>query len=75
MSEKTPTPVRGTDRGLTLVEVVLAAGKSYKFEVDPFRRDCLLNGWDDIGLTLKHAADIDTFEARHKTNHPYYANV
>ena len=56
-------------------QVVLAAGKSYKFEVDPFRRDCLLNGWDDIGLTLKHAADIDTFEARHKTNHPYYANV
>ena len=32
------------------------------FDVDPFRRDCLLNGWDDIGLTLRHEADITAFE-------------
>jgi 3-isopropylmalate/(R)-2-methylmalate dehydratase small subunit len=31
--------------------------------VDAFRRHCLLNGLDDIGLTLQHAADIDAFEA------------
>ena len=34
------------------------------FEVDAFRRQCLLEGLDDIGLTLRHAADIDTFEQR-----------
>ncbi|QDT68481.1 3-isopropylmalate dehydratase small subunit 1 [Planctomycetes bacterium MalM25] len=34
-------------------------------EVDPFRRHCLLNGLDDIGLTLEHEAKISAFEARH----------
>ena len=33
------------------------------FEVEPFRKHCLLNGLDDIGLTLQKAADIDSFEA------------
>jgi 3-isopropylmalate/(R)-2-methylmalate dehydratase small subunit len=36
-----------------------------EFSIDPFRRYCLLNGLDDIGLTLRHAADIDRFEAQH----------
>ena len=35
------------------------------FEVDPFRKFCLLEGLDDIGLTLRHAAALDAFEARH----------
>ena len=34
------------------------------FEVDPFRRDCLLNGLDDIGLTLQHEDDITAYERR-----------
>ena len=34
------------------------------FEVDSFRRYCLLNGLDDIGLTLQNAGDIDAFEAK-----------
>jgi 3-isopropylmalate dehydratase small subunit len=34
------------------------------FEVDPFRRHCLLNGLDDIGLTLAHADKIAAYEAR-----------
>lgn len=38
--------------------------KFYPFRVDEFRRECLLNGWDDIGLTLRHAAAIDAFEAK-----------
>jgi 3-isopropylmalate/(R)-2-methylmalate dehydratase small subunit len=38
------------------------AGLRYSFAVDPFRRECLLNGWDDIGLTLRHEADISAFE-------------
>lgn len=35
------------------------------FEMDPFRKYCLLNGLDDIGLTLRHAAELDTFESAH----------
>ncbi len=38
-------------------------GLSLKFEVDPFRRHCLLNGLDDIGLTLAHEEAISAFEA------------
>jgi 3-isopropylmalate/(R)-2-methylmalate dehydratase small subunit len=35
-----------------------------EFPIDDFVRTCLLNGWDDIGLTLRHEADIAAFEAR-----------
>jgi 3-isopropylmalate/(R)-2-methylmalate dehydratase small subunit len=38
-------------------------GLELTFEVEPFRRHCLLNGLDDIGLTLKHVAKIDAYEA------------
>ena len=40
-------------------------GFSAGFEVDPFRKHCLLEGLDDIGLTLRHAAALDTFEKQH----------
>jgi 3-isopropylmalate/(R)-2-methylmalate dehydratase small subunit len=40
-------------------------GFSTTFSIDPFRRYCLLEGLDDIGLTLRHAAELDTFEKRH----------
>ena len=35
------------------------------FEVDPFRKFCLIEGLDDIGLTLRHAAELDKYEAEH----------
>ncbi|NCW33851.1 MAG: 3-isopropylmalate dehydratase small subunit, partial [Betaproteobacteria bacterium] len=38
--------------------------RTMAFEVDPFRKDCLVNGYDEIGLTLRHADLIRTFEAR-----------
>jgi 3-isopropylmalate/(R)-2-methylmalate dehydratase small subunit len=41
-------------------------GYAIAFEVDPFRKECLLNGWDDIGLTLRHAEKIRAFEERRK---------
>jgi 3-isopropylmalate/(R)-2-methylmalate dehydratase small subunit len=41
------------------------------FQVDPFRKRCLLNGWDDIGRTLQHAEEIRAFEARHLAEHPW----
>ena len=43
----------------------------YDFTVDPFRKQCLLNGWDDIGLTLRHADEIRAFEARHLAEQPW----
>ena len=41
------------------------------FDVDPFRKQCLLNGWDDIGLTLRHEKDIAGYEASHKAQMPW----
>jgi len=40
-------------------------GFSASFSIDPFRRYCLLEGLDDIGLTLRHADALDTFEKQH----------
>ena len=37
-------------------------GESFTFDIDPFRKQCLLNGCDDIGLTLRHADEIRAFE-------------
>jgi 3-isopropylmalate/(R)-2-methylmalate dehydratase small subunit len=41
------------------------------FQVDTFRKECLLNGWDDIGLTLRHADEIRAFEERRKREMPW----
>jgi 3-isopropylmalate/(R)-2-methylmalate dehydratase small subunit len=43
----------------------------FAFEVEPFRKHCLLNGLDDIGLTLQHADDIRSFEAKHLAERPW----
>ncbi len=40
-------------------------GFSATFEIDPFRKYCLLNGLDDIGLSLRHATELDNYEANH----------
>lgn len=45
---------------------VRAANKIYKFNVDPFRKNCLIEGLDDIGLTMKKSDKIDTFEEANK---------
>ncbi len=54
---------------VNLVEqkVESADGKSYSFEVDPFRKHCLLEGLDDIGLTLQKVDKISAFEAQRAT--------
>lgn len=46
-------------------------GEAYRFEVDAFRKHCLLNGLDDIGLTLQGAEAIKTFEVTHQQNQPW----
>jgi 3-isopropylmalate/(R)-2-methylmalate dehydratase small subunit len=48
---------------------------SFKFDIDPFRKYCLMNGLDDIGLTLRHADDIRAFEERHLATQPWLANT
>jgi 3-isopropylmalate/(R)-2-methylmalate dehydratase small subunit len=45
--------------------------KRYRFEIDAFRKYCLLNGLDEIGLSLKHADKIRVFEANRRTQHPW----
>jgi 3-isopropylmalate/(R)-2-methylmalate dehydratase small subunit len=46
--------------------------KSFRFEIDPFRKYTLLNGLDEIGLTLRHAGKIRDFEDRRKSQYPWY---
>ena len=43
----------------------------FGFEIEPFRKHCLLNGLDEIGLTLAHADEIHAFEAKHKAEQPW----
>ena len=50
-------------------------GDELAFEVQPFRRYCLLNGFDDIGLTLRHKDDIQAFEAKRLATKPWLAHT
>jgi 3-isopropylmalate/(R)-2-methylmalate dehydratase small subunit len=51
--------------------VTTPGGDSFRFEIDPFRKRCILNGLDDIGLTLEHADEIRTFEERRRREQPW----
>jgi 3-isopropylmalate/(R)-2-methylmalate dehydratase small subunit len=56
-------------------QVVLASdGAAYPFEISAFRKYCLLNGFDDIALTLRHADKIRAFEAERLTKQPWLAH-
>jgi 3-isopropylmalate/(R)-2-methylmalate dehydratase small subunit len=46
-------------------------GGCVKFDIDPFRKQCLLNGWDDIGLTLRNENKITDFEAHRRLSQPW----
>jgi 3-isopropylmalate/(R)-2-methylmalate dehydratase small subunit len=52
---------------VSLEEQTVTDSEGFKatFEIDPFRKFCLLEGLDDIGLTLRHAAELDAFEKQH----------
>ncbi|WP_041523501.1 3-isopropylmalate dehydratase small subunit [Gilvimarinus agarilyticus] len=52
-------------------QVITPAGEVFDFEVDEFRRHCLLNGLDDIGLTLEQADAIKAYEAKRRENAPW----
>ena len=51
--------------------VTTPAGEAFGFEVDPFRKHCLLNGLDDIALTLQHADAIRAYEERRRAEAPW----
>lgn len=52
-------------------QIIRPNGEGIAFEVDAFRKHCLLNGLDDIGLTLQHADDIRAYEAARKQREPW----
>ncbi|UTV87479.1 3-isopropylmalate dehydratase small subunit [Cobetia amphilecti] len=59
------------DIDLEAQAVITPSGESIPFEVDSFRKHCLMEGLDDIGLTLKDQDAIDSFEKRHRTERPW----
>lgn len=51
--------------------ILRSDGHAVPFDIDTFRKQCLLNGWDDIGLTLLHDQEIREFEAVRKLQQPW----
>jgi 3-isopropylmalate/(R)-2-methylmalate dehydratase small subunit len=51
--------------------VLTASGKIMRFEIDAFRKKCLLEGLDEISLTLQHAEEIRTFEEKRRASEPW----
>ncbi len=51
--------------------VICPDGHTIAFAVEAFRKECLINGWDDIGLTLRHADKIGEFEERRRAQQPW----
>jgi 3-isopropylmalate/(R)-2-methylmalate dehydratase small subunit len=64
---KNASTIRGYQLTVSLEEQTVTDNCGFKasFEIDPFRKFCLLEGLDDIGLTLRHAAALDAYEAQH----------
>lgn len=58
---------------LAAQEITRPDGSTISFTVDAFRKHCLLNGLDDIGLTMEKGAAIDKFEARRRAEQPWLA--
>ena len=55
-------------------QTLSVSNETISFDVDPFRKHCLLEGLDDIGLTLQHVDDIKTYEEKAKQNTPWLFN-
>jgi 3-isopropylmalate/(R)-2-methylmalate dehydratase small subunit len=69
--EVAATPGYSLTVDLLAQTVTTPDGKTFTFEVDEFRKHCLLNGLDDIGLTLQYADDIKAYEKRRRTQAPW----
>jgi 3-isopropylmalate/(R)-2-methylmalate dehydratase small subunit len=64
-ARSTANPAHKITLNLEAQTVTDDQGFSASFEIDAFRKYCLLNGLDDIGLTLRHSAELDKFESAH----------
>ncbi len=68
---------RGSNAILTIdlekQEITGPDGGTVKFDIDPFRKHCLLNGLDDIGLTMQKDKSIDAYEAKRQRDQPWLA--
>ena len=66
---------RGANATLTVnledQEITGPDGGTIKFDLDPFKKHCLLNGLDDIGLTMQKGEKIDTYEGKQKAGQPW----
>ena len=64
---KNASTIPGYQLSVSLEEQTVTDSNGFKasFEIDPFRKYCLMEGLDDIGLTLRHAAALDTYETQH----------
>ena len=62
------------DVNLETQTVTSPKGWSFQFDITPHRKHCLLNGLDEIGLTLQHAEEIKTFEKKHQAAQPWLFN-
>ena len=67
-ARSTQNPAHRITINLEAQTVTDEQGFKATFEIDPFRKYCLLNGLDDIGLTLRHAAALDAFESTHNAS-------
>jgi 3-isopropylmalate/(R)-2-methylmalate dehydratase small subunit len=70
-AETEATPGYGLEVDLEKLQVKKPDGTAIPFQVDEFRRYRLLNGLDDIGMTLQHADDIKAYEARRRKEAPW----
>ncbi len=52
-------------------QLVKSGAQSFHFDIDPFRKECLVNGWDEIGLTLRHSDEIKAYEEKRKRTEPW----
>jgi len=59
------------DIDLEAQTITTSDGEVIRFDIDPFRKHCLINGLDDIALTLEKAPAIDAFEARAAAARPW----
>ena len=65
LQRSTKNPAHKITINLQEQTVVDDEGFRATFEIDRFRKECLLNGWDDIGLTMRHEAELSRFESQH----------
>ena len=65
LARSTADPQHRITINLAEQSVIDDKGFHAHFDIDPFRKECLLNGWDDIGLTLRHVDALTRYESKH----------